>query len=251
MSGNFENSYFIHLEEKSLNAWPALKTLLYKGCIVRLSNGYTKRANCANLLYIKQKDIDSIVDFVTRIYKTSNLPVIFKILDIENYKLIDFKLEKLGYKKIDTTNIMRLDLSKYDLKRDVGVEIGSDFSKEWLDAYFKMKNRKDMDKDTAVKMLNNISTKLVVVSIKEYNKIVACGYGICEDGYIGLFDIMVDANYRGRGFGKSLVSGILSKAKEIDMKFAYLQVVTQNLVAVNMYENIGFKKIYSYWYRYK
>jgi hypothetical protein len=39
------------IEELSMNAWPSIQTVLLDGWILRMSNGYTKRANSVNPLY--------------------------------------------------------------------------------------------------------------------------------------------------------------------------------------------------------
>jgi ribosomal protein S18 acetylase RimI-like enzyme len=72
-----------------------------------------------------------------------------------------------------------------------------------------------------------------------------------EKGFVGLFDIIVNEGFRGKGYGKEIVGAILAKAKEIGAKKAYLSVVNNNIIAKNLYEKIGFQEIYKYWYRIK
>ena len=38
------------LEERAFNAWPAHQTVFHRGWVLRLSGGYTKRANSVNAL---------------------------------------------------------------------------------------------------------------------------------------------------------------------------------------------------------
>jgi hypothetical protein len=51
------------MEELSLNAWPAHQTLLYDGWVIRFANGYTKRANSVNPLYLSTIDLDEKIAF--------------------------------------------------------------------------------------------------------------------------------------------------------------------------------------------
>ena len=44
---------------------------------------------------------------------------------------------------------------------------------------------------------------------------------------------------------------MIGKAREQGARYAYLQVVQSNSVAVHLYEKLGYRKLYSYWYRVK
>jgi len=43
----------------------------------------------------------------------------------------------------------------------------------------------------------------------------------------------------------------LEKAEETGIKKAYLAVVNDNTIAKKIYDKLGFKEIYKYWYRKK
>lgn len=87
--------------------------------------------------------------------------------------------------------------------------------------------------------------------IFEEGKTVACGLGVIEGEYVGLYDIAVDADHRRRGFGFDICSSLLNKAIKMGAKSAYLQVVDSNTTAKRLYHKLGFEHCYQYWYRVK
>jgi hypothetical protein len=50
-------------------------------------------------------------------------------------------------------------------------------------------------------MLYNILAEKIVVYKKEKGAIIGCGYGVIEQGFVGIFDIIVKEDMRGRGYG--------------------------------------------------
>jgi len=64
-------------------------------------------------------------------------------------------------------------------------------------------------------------------------------------------NVVVDEPHRGKGYGKEICESLLSAAKNAAAHTAYLQVMPENLKAMNLYTKLGYKKAYSYWYRKK
>jgi ribosomal protein S18 acetylase RimI-like enzyme len=85
----------------------------------------------------------------------------------------------------------------------------------------------------------------------EKNKIISCGLGVLYSGYLGLFDIITDASYRQQGYGKLLIKNLINWGINNFAQTAYLQVMVNNIPAINLYSNLGFREQYQYWYRVK
>jgi len=241
----------LHLEELSLNAWPALETILYRGCLLRFSNGYTKRANSANALYVKDEDLEAVIAYSEKMYKEKGLPTIFKIIDIDSYKKLDLLLETFGYEKVDPTYVMRVDLKKINAVGDHEITLDEGFSDEWFESFSRCGKLAESYKMTARGILERIGMKTIVASLSASGRMVACGFGAIEDDHIGFFDIVVDESHRGRGFGKRIMNGIISAAKTKRVGEGYLQVMASNIIAQKLYDSLGFEKVYTYWCRRK
>jgi predicted GNAT family N-acyltransferase len=238
------------IEEMSMNAWPSIKSALSKGCILRSSRGYTNRANSANPLYIRNEDIFDVVNYAEEFYKREKLPSVFKILSLPEYSPLDQYLVDRAYDKVTETLVMKADLPEGNIA-DSPVTLEDSFSENWFQSFVRINRINESSYEIAKTMLGLITSDVIVASILQDNRIIACGYGAVEREYVGFFDIVVDQEYRGKGYGREIMKGIMGEAKRRGVKSGYLQVVEANEVALNLYTSLGFEKMYSYWYRRK
>jgi N-acetylglutamate synthase len=240
------------IEELSMNAWPALQTKLYDGWIVRFADGYTKRSNSVSPIYASSRPIDEKIDFCEKEYKDFNLPAIFKLTADSTPEGIDRRLEERGYARCDETSVRILEMDRYTYAKPEGMLIEKGMSEGWFEGYLSCTGGMDQKFQAAARrVLGNILGEVVCVSKQVDGKTVGCGFGAIERGYIGIYDINVDKNYRRKGYGQDIMDAILGTALEQNVKTAYLSVVVGNLPAERLYERIGFKEIYRYWYRVK
>ena len=102
-----------HIEEIALNAWPAHQQMLCDGWLLRFANGYTKRANSIMPVYPSEQKIAKKIDFGEETYQQRGLPPIFRLTPLAD-ETLDSLLEERGYRKIDPTRVMTLDLSHWE-----------------------------------------------------------------------------------------------------------------------------------------
>jgi ribosomal protein S18 acetylase RimI-like enzyme len=98
-------------------------------------------------------------------------------------------------------------------------------------------------------MLKNIYVPIAAASIVEDGKMVACGLGVLERGYVGLYDIYVDSSCRRRGLGADICTAIMQAGKAQGCHTAYLQVLSDNTGARALYRGLGYQETYEYWFR--
>lgn len=242
------------LEELSMNAWPALRVHFYDGWIMRYSNGYTKRANSIYPLYNSSEDLEGKITYCEEWYQKKDLPTIFKLTSTSFPTELDRILENRGYEKHpEVVSVQTVDLTKVmpevsQSKATMDVK----FSVEWIDGFANASKVEEVvKKETMSKMLHLIEGKKIVVSIKNEKETIAYGFGVLEEDYLGIFDIVVEENHRGMGHGTELIKGILTEGARLGAQTAYLQVVKTNKAARYLYEKLGFKEHYVYWYRVK
>lgn len=239
------------IEELSLNHWQPLSTLLYDGWVLRFADGYTKRANSINPIHDSTCDLIHKINECENIYSANHLPTIYKITPFVHPVHLDGILEEMGYALVDPTSVQTLNLDNICEPRLTSVIIHEDIHPVWLEHFHRLNNVKDEDKNVMERMLSNIKTKKGFISFYYEEQVVACGLGVIEREYIGLYDIVTEKNYRNRGFGEQMILNLLKWGKENGAKYSYLAVVSNNEPAVRLYSKIGYSEIYKYWYRVK
>jgi len=237
-------------EELSMNAHPAIKTQVFDGWILRFANGYTNRANSVNMIYPSNLNPLRKIKFCEEIYTSQGLATVFKITPL-TVDVIDISLEKKGYKKITPTNLMISPITKCDTSK-AQIIITDTIDPKWQKDYFRLNGISDKIKiETDMIIQSNIQNKTLCASIIENETVVASGLCVVEREYAGLFDIIVDSNYRGKGLGVDICISLLNSAIKEGARYAYLQVVADNTPAVALYNKLGFTNCYQYWYRAK
>ncbi len=239
------------LEEISLNAWPALQTLLYDGWVIRLADGYTKRANSVNPLYPSELDVAEKIAACEKIYRDNNLPVVFKLTTDCCPHDLDTVLATNGYATDSDTSVQLLSLQAWNTGVQPDVNLETALSDGWLAAFCRMSKLDDQRRIKLERILNLIAPAKCFASVQVAGQIAACGLGVAQAGFVGLFDIVTDANLRGKGYGQCVVEEILAWGKAQGAHTAYLQVMLNNGPALSLYAKLGFQEAYRYWYRIK
>jgi len=239
------------IEEFSLSAWPAHQTVFYDGWILRFADGYTKRANSVNPIYSSTINVDDKIRYCEKIYQEQNLPVVFKITSAVYPSDLDDILSVNGYQKDSPTSVQVMGLEAANTEVTQEIIFQENLSDEWLDNFCRMSTITESSRATLRQILNNIIPQHCFAILKSKDQVIACGLGVLQSGYIGLFDIVTDSGFRNHGYGQQLVKSILAWGKQNGAQKAYLQVMLNNAPALKLYSKIGFVETYQYWYRIK
>jgi GNAT superfamily N-acetyltransferase len=237
------------IEEASLNAWPALQQLVYDGWLLRFAGGYTRRANSVNGLYSGVLDPTEKLAYCEQLYQKKGLTPTFRVTPFLDPPHLEEILEETGYQKAGQTSLQILDLTSLPLQTTPFAQHWATPAEAWVEAYTYMNGVASSQRPTLKAILGNILSEACFMSLVDGPEVVACGLGVLEASYIGLFDIVVHPARRGQGLGTKLIHNILSWARDRGAQTAYLQVTLANNPALRLYHKLGFKELYQYWYR--
>jgi len=235
-------SFGYRLEQEAFNAWLPAHTILHHGWVVRLDSGYTGRANSVTPQGVASPPFEAQVVFCEALYRERGLSPMFRLTTLEDYSGLDAFLGERGYAYTSPTAVMTAPCVGVDTLHLIEMTVD-----EWLPHYDKHSERVNTPAHHAI--LARIATPHLYASLLIDGKIVAVGLGVVADDLFGLFDIVVAAEQRGKGYGKALVNGMLAWGSRYGAKTAYLQVTAQNTIAQRLYQKLSFSEAYRYHYR--
>jgi ribosomal protein S18 acetylase RimI-like enzyme len=78
---------------------------------------------------------------------------------------------------------------------------------------------------------------------------LACAVGVVYGRALSLVDVVTSQQHRQQGYATALLCQILAWAQQKGTSDAALQVQGDNVAARALYARLGFREVYSYWYR--
>ena len=239
------------LEEVLLTAWPAIQTVWLDGWVLRFANGYTKRSNSVNPLYPSTQEPIGKIEESEGLYRKQGLKSVFKITPASQPADLDAILATRGYQVDSCTSAQLLDLDQWYGTVDPEVVLSEKMTAEWLDAYCTMGRIESRYQATLCQMMELMVPAKCLAVVRREGQVVACGLGVRQGRFMGLFDIVVDEAVRRQGYGRRLVESLLIWGKREGAHLSYLQVMVGNEPALKLYARLGFREEYRYWYRVK
>ena len=229
----------IELEKLSDLTWPAQEIVEYGKWRLRISDGFSMRANSVLPIGEPPIDLASAVDEVIGIYRENKLKPTFSI-PLPIFDELDRYLEEHGWNiKIDANFLVR----------DIGeIEVSSDpqFSIEILD--YPSKSWLEVNSDQSLeKIMRRYPARYGAIKIGE--QIIAVGRIATLGSWSIVTRLFVHPSFRGKGVAKILMNNLLAAASEDGATKGALQVDNENGAALALYQSMGFTVHHKFVYR--
>ncbi len=234
------------IESAAFASWPALDEQAFLGWRLRFAAGYTKRANSANCTPESVDLSPAEIAEVESRYRARDLAAIFRLTSVSAPENIDDVLARRGYRYTDPSLVMTAPLAGEPQSELPSV--ASD-AEAWLRAFQEISGKLGPEQEIHLRMLRSIRGFCAFAVDSIGDQPVCCGLGVLADGQLGLFDVATSPRYRGRGMARRLCARLLAWGRRLGAQSAFLQVVGSNAVAIRLYEDLGFRRAYHYWYR--
>ena len=237
------------LEELSLSALPALETVYLDGWVLRFADGYTRRANSINALYPGSRSLDDNLREAEELYRRHGQRVVFKLTPASLPAGLDEALAERGYALEAPTSVQTLDLTAAPALTVGPTALSEQVTDDWLAAGYALSAVTARHLPTLRQMLARLAPPASFASLRVDGCVVSQGLGVYQSGWVGLYDIATHPEHRGRGHARQLINDLLAWAAGRGAHSAYLQVMLSNAPALRLYERMGFREQYQYWYR--
>ncbi len=243
-------------QEFLMNAWPAEQYYFLNGWVLRFTKGVTYRANSViPINYTGSINlIENDIKMVENAYKSFNLPTIFTMPEFFEPKELDGILRNRGYNEQDRTNALIMEVKKLDLNHinnNFSYEIHDERVSEFSSLLVKFTKRDKYQQE----IIKEITTRIVVpkksfVIAKSEGQPIGTLMGVLNPyGYFYIADVLVIPEYRRQKIASSMLKTVIKEwGLPNGAKHIWLQVELQNHNAMKLYENLGMKKVYSYYY---
>lgn len=239
------------LEAVGFRAWPAASVHYDGSWAVRLTAGHpSKRLNSVNPLDpADHRDIDLRIGRAAKRFQAYGRPLVFRLSPLAPLQL-NAHFDAHGWRRFDETRVMVAKLGEIDL--DSGIDqIPLQDVGRYVDASIAIR-KEDRDRKAGLtEVVEAIRPPKGMFVIEDADGPVASALCVHDNDLAGLFDVAVRDDQQGKGYARSIVRAALRWAASQGANRAWLQVLSSNKPALNLYGRLGFETAYIYAYRQK
>lgn len=236
------------LEHHAANALPAIVTETVDGWRLRYSYGVTRRANSV-LAETYDGDLEKKLEAVHEFYQRFGTEARFQLCPASQPSELNDVLLSRGYTKVPGAKVQTIGLEAFNSNANTArVQLLEKPNNAWFSVYRAVEKADSHKEKIRTQMLQDIQPKAAFALLYLDDQPAAVGLGVFEKGYTGIFNMATLERFRGQGGASTILSALAAWAKQQQGHTLYLQVGEENVTAQRVYEKIGFRTLYSYWY---
>lgn len=241
------------IEAAAARAWPPRETSEYDGWLLRYADGFSRRGNSVypaakSMLPHREK-----LAFCRDWFAARGLDLVIRQTPATEPGL-DAVLADLGFSAEGRTMVMCGDLEDVAGPATTGmdgiaIEIRGNPAASWRSEAIRLFGMAATEVAAWQGIIERIEDDAAFALVHRGDDVVASGLAVRHRDWVGLFELVVIEAHRREGIGSQLARALLDWGRAGGAVRSYLQVVADNTPATRLYESLGFKPAYAYWYR--
>jgi N-acetylglutamate synthase len=246
----FDGALNWRVEETNFNAFPALKQVMYRGWLLRLSDGRPRRTNnSANQLHADCAAVEDVIEAVESLYRRNGLPPLFRVPSFAP-ALYDRELAARGYASEGDSCVLYGSINEIDAVADPEVELSPCATAEWLTAMGELQGYSPEGCTTYQRVVSSIVVPVAFAGLRIDGGLAALAYGAVHDGLLCYASVITDLRRRRQGLAGRIVASLAAWGRRQGAAGACLQVEASNTPARSLYDRLGLRtELYRYHYR--
>ncbi len=244
------------IEDMTRRVWPPAEIDRVGGWELRATGGYTRRANSVNPYPPDPADIRGSVDDIEAWYGRRGLPAVFRFTPVSDAPALQPVLERRGYAADRGTLVMTAPADEAPVgeatvgdTEQASVEISMAPTTEWIAAKDAWSPLPPAHRAARTDLLARITVPVGYGLVRRRGFAVAAGHAAVDGDMVALFGLVVDPSHRRQGHATRLTVGLMAWGASRGATVAWLQVhAPSNRTAVDLYQRVGFTRLYEYWY---
>ena len=230
-------------EQRLVNCWPAVQTLIFGDWVVRFANGYSGRANSASALRAGAQLSDGEVAGLLPLFRAQGLTPAIRLSPLAEAGL-EARLIAMGWRAVTHSIGMVCDTPLGEI--DPATVIAPQPPEAWIAGISGWQEARKANPAHLSAIVGRILLPAAFASLREGGHDCAYGMAVVDRGMAEIGSIIVGPQARGRGLGRRLVSSLVGWAAGAGAVRVFLQVEASNAPARALYASLGFRDVYSY-----
>lgn len=243
MSGEIDLATVQACEERLVNVWPALQTLLMGDWVVRLADGYSGRANSASAIR-PGADLDAAaLAHLETLYRNVGLPPAIRVTPLCVPDLAR-RLAGAGWRPVVTS--IGMVAAARDWRHHASVESTARPDPGWIGGVSDWQDERKRNGAHLAAILGQLRLPAAFATLRADGEAAGYGMSVVDREMAEIGSILMGPAHRGRGLGRALVETLLHWAVSQGAVRVFLQVEESNAVAIALYRALGFAEVYRY-----
>jgi N-acetylglutamate synthase len=195
------------VEEACLNAWPALRQVLFDGWVLRFSGGLTRRANSANPLGFARSHPPELIAGCEALYRDHNQPAIFRLPSLIGLG-IDECLAARGYSDEGLSLVLYAGCDAIPAERDPAVRLLSRPTAEWFAAMAALQRHTKRQAQLYRRIIRALAIPAAFAVLVDDDGVGALAFGAIHRGLICYESVVADPRRRRRGYARRIIASL-------------------------------------------
>jgi ribosomal protein S18 acetylase RimI-like enzyme len=231
-------------EERLVNVWPALQTMLMGDWVLRFAQGYSGRANSASAIRAGADLSPNDLDHLVRLYREAGLAPAIRVTPLCRSDLAQ-RLTRAGWRPI-VTSVGMVAPADPDWWPAASVRLESTPAPEWIAGVTRWQEARKSNAAAFAAILGQIRSPAAFARVEADGVPAGYGMSVCDRDMAEIGSILLGPEFRGKGYGRALVESLIAWARETGAARVFLQVEENNAVAIGLYRSLGFEEVYRY-----